>query len=188
MFLSKVRLAGKRNPYDIHREIWGLFPGMPDAERPFLYRVFWPRRGLPTEALVQSDVSPVDSNSSSCSLMAKKEFDPKLRKGQVLRFALCANPTKRLAEERKRVPLIHEDHQLAWLERKTEPFAELLEAQVAGGRVLNFMRHGVAGKIAAVDFTGVLQVGDPPGIGDALRNGIGPAKAFGCGLLSLARA
>jgi CRISPR-associated protein Cas6/Cse3/CasE subtype I-E len=37
-----------------------------------------------------------------------------------------------------------------------------------------------------VQFDGYLQVIDPDKLLTALRQGIGPAKAFGCGLLSLA--
>jgi CRISPR system Cascade subunit CasE len=36
-------------------------------------------------------------------------------------------------------------------------------------------------------FEGVLEVTNPQTFTDALFSGIGPAKAFGCGLLSLAR-
>ena len=39
-----------------------------------------------------------------------------------------------------------------------------------------------------VRFNGLLQVTDPEKLMQAVRNGIGPAKAFGFGLLSLARA
>ncbi|NUQ01432.1 MAG: type I-E CRISPR-associated protein Cas6/Cse3/CasE, partial [Armatimonadetes bacterium] len=39
-----------------------------------------------------------------------------------------------------------------------------------------------------VDFEGLLIVTDPPRFCEALRRGIGPAKAFGCGLLSVAPA
>lgn len=41
--------------------------------------------------------------------------------------------------------------------------------------------------IARLDFTGVLQVTDPETFLEALFNGIGPAKGFGCGLLLVRR-
>jgi len=40
---------------------------------------------------------------------------------------------------------------------------------------------------SSVDFEGVLRVSDPQNLIDALFNGIGPAKAFGCGLLLIRR-
>jgi CRISPR system Cascade subunit CasE len=48
----------------------------------------------------------------------------------------------------------------------------------AGGRRLTF---------GAVVFDGMLEVSDPGRLRSALRHGIGSAKAFGFGLLSLAR-
>jgi len=45
-----------------------------------------------------------------------------------------------------------------------------------------------AGKIQPVSYKGVLNVRDAEGVVMLIRKGIGPAKAFGCGLLSLARA
>ena len=40
--------------------------------------------------------------------------------------------------------------------------------------------------IEAVRFEGTLIVNDPTVLVSAVRSGIGPGKAFGCGLLSLA--
>jgi CRISPR system Cascade subunit CasE len=42
---------------------------------------------------------------------------------------------------------------------------------------------GVGGELSTVDFSGELTVVDPVTFGFALQNGIGRAKAFGCGLL-----
>jgi CRISPR system Cascade subunit CasE len=55
---------------------------------------------------------------------------------------------------------------------------------------LNFRKakEKLVGKIQPVDFQGVLQVKDSAGLSELISAGIGPAKAFGCGLLSLARA
>jgi CRISPR-associated protein Cas6/Cse3/CasE subtype I-E len=43
-----------------------------------------------------------------------------------------------------------------------------------------------SGRLSAVQFDGVLVVTDPDKLSVAVRNGIGPQKAFGFGLLSLA--
>jgi len=44
-----------------------------------------------------------------------------------------------------------------------------------------------AGKIQPVSFQGVLNVKNPAILSELIQNGIGPAKAFGCGLISLTR-
>ena len=48
-----------------------------------------------------------------------------------------------------------------------------------------FVREGHRGKHISVDFRGVLHVMAPDIFNAAFQNGIGPAKAFGFGLLML---
>jgi CRISPR system Cascade subunit CasE len=42
-------------------------------------------------------------------------------------------------------------------------------------------------ELATVDFEGTLEVADPARFLDALVRGVGPAKAFGCGLMLVRR-
>jgi CRISPR system Cascade subunit CasE len=50
---------------------------------------------------------------------------------------------------------------------------------------LYFRKDGEAGKIVAVTFDGLLRVVDPALLWQQMQQGIGPAKSFGCGLLSI---
>jgi CRISPR system Cascade subunit CasE len=87
------------------------------------------------------------------------------------------------------VPLIHEEEWRAWLERKLAGCADL-ESLLAVKRLpLNFrkVQERRVGKIQPVSFQGILSVQDPAAFCALISSGIGPAKAFGCGLLSLAR-
>ena len=190
MFLSRVTLADDslKNPYETHRALWRLFPDMPDAERPFLFRVEYgpPRRSL--RVLMQSTVCPPVQQADYCFIDETKELSVQLHQGQTLRFALCANPVKRLSKERVRVPLVREEEQLDWLSRKLAPASNLLESHIIARRDLSFRRKSRRGRIATITFAGHLLVEDPDAFGVQWREGIGPAKAFGCGLLSLARA
>ena len=74
-----------------------------------------------------------------------------------------------------------------WLEKKAEKNGfKLLSVTAEGYQQHHFKKRGI--KISTLDFNGVLEVTEPGiFIQDALYKGIGPAKAFGCGLLSLAR-
>ncbi|MFN0095622.1 MAG: type I-E CRISPR-associated protein Cas6/Cse3/CasE [Dehalococcoidia bacterium] len=110
----------------------------------------------------------------------------------------------------KRVPLRREDDRLAWLARKGEDagFA-LLTVTVSGGVDAESRtsasasnaradpgerlrgRQGFEGGVRNLDFEsclfeGVLEVRDSGRLAAAVRAGVGPAKAFGMGLLSLA--
>jgi len=188
MFLSMAELDmyDIRNPYETHRLLWRLFPGRPDDSRPFLFRGEARRRGR-ARVLLQSVVQPEREARGITLVGGPKEFGPSFRAGQNLRFLLRANPVKRLKEARCRVPLIREDEQVAWLGRKLEGAARPLDVAVDGKKTIWFQKGGKAGKIVAVTFSGILEVLDPGRLGELVRSGIGPAKGFGCGLLSLAR-
>lgn len=199
MFLSKVELAPRwaRNPYQWHRALWLLFPGRPNAERDFLFRVEGNVPGGGAVVLLQSVGAPVAA-AEGVRVLASKSFEPMFTPGLVLRFHLVANPVKTIrdaqgrldrhgAPKACRVPLIREEQQQEWLQRKLIGAAQLEQVEVAPRQPLYFRREGTAGKIVPVAFDGVLVVRDPQQLRALLLGGLGPAKSFGCGLLSLAR-
>jgi CRISPR system Cascade subunit CasE len=145
-----------------------------------------------------------------------KPFDVPLRTGQRLRFRLRANPTKKVGtsskEERlagkkengQRISLFREEDQIAWLLHKGEEGGFRIPGQwveVQDGRRIASFRVEVVpegwvrcgknghteGRFFAVRFDGLLEVTDPVKFLEILRAGIGSAKGFGFGLLSLAR-
>jgi CRISPR system Cascade subunit CasE len=199
------------DPYQMHRTIMSAFPfPLPEDER-ILFRVEEnPRTGL-IALLVQSIhppdwtllteppkayLLPADTVPDQLPNPAVKPFDPALTPGQTLAFRLLANPTKRLGKNaekaaRKRIGLTREADQLAWLQRKLESAGCLLvdartgqQEKVKGSLHREDQKHNLS--FQAVRFEGHLQINDPDKLLPALRDGIGPAKAFGCGLLSLA--
>ncbi|MEW6380591.1 MAG: type I-E CRISPR-associated protein Cas6/Cse3/CasE [bacterium] len=191
MHLSELSMDWSltQNPYKIHRHLWQAFPGMPDSNRPFLFRVNPGKKGEPSQVIMQSDVTPNRASlPHGCSLLRTKGVSPSFREGQFLRFLVCANPTKRLNQARCRVPLIDETALIDWLAGKLNEAAELEEAQVFSKRILYFRKDNQPGKIVTVTFSGILLVRSPEKLLNLVQRGIGPAKSFGCGLLSLARA
>ena len=101
------------------------------------------------------------------------------------RFLLRANPIKRLSKQRCRVPLIGEENLNAWLSRKFEGSATLVETVPTLRTDLNFCKGDNWGKITTIDFEGVIQCNDKDNLLRLVSSGIGTAKAFGCGLLLL---
>ena len=201
MYLSKVMITGKacRNPYEIHRALWRMFSEDLNAGRNFLFRVEKSGRRQ-AELLMQSMRQPV-SQSPDASLLATRDYPLKLIEGQRVRFLLIANPVKTINDEKGRknakgevkkcrVPLIVESEQRLWMERKLDVSARL-EALIIANRLPLYFRKSeanMAGKIQPVSFQGILQITKPTILKEMIINGIGPAKSFGCGLLSLARA
>ncbi|MHB1007511.1 MAG: type I-E CRISPR-associated protein Cas6/Cse3/CasE [Chloroflexota bacterium] len=138
--------------------------------------------------------------------------------GDHLRFRLVANPTKKIdtrsgpdGERRngQRVPVRGEEAQLAWLARKGEGCGFRLRqarvnpasverstvpaAQASPGPEKKGWHPGDDGKkmelsFTAITFDGELVVTDANAFRLALLGGIGPGKAYGFGLLSVAPA
>ncbi|WP_150253376.1 type I-E CRISPR-associated protein Cas6/Cse3/CasE [Nocardiopsis deserti] len=125
--------------------------------------------------------------------------------GQVLAFRLTANPTRIVRDPQaprdargKRVPLHDPKEQLGWLARKGEQHGFVIPAGVDGGMAVSASpcppMVGYKGKddrrnkitISAVRFDGQLVVTNADAFREAVRTGIGRAKAYGCGMVSLA--
>lgn len=188
------------NPYEMHRTLLRSV----DADRQeagLLFRVDVARAtGVPT-VLVQSQVEPNWGylQEAQAYLLpahddnpALKPFLPRLNAGQLLQFRLRANPTMRRLDG-KRVGRYREDEQREWLDRKLSlAGCRLTMCQIVKEDMVEAGKHEAGHRVKmpllAVRFDGVLQVADPAALEQALRQGIGSAKAFGFGLLSLAPA
>ena len=115
-----------------------------------------------------------------------KAFNPVLKQRQRLRFRLYANPT--VTRNGKRLGLYREEDQLNWLKtRLQERGAQVLTALVGRREKKHFRKANHAIVLATAQFDGVLEVTNPERLVEALRQGIGHGKAFGLGLLSIAR-
>lgn len=142
----------------------------------------------------------------SASVRALGEAWGALRTGTVLRFRLLANPARKIETRSvdgvrrngKRVPLRTEDAALAWLARKgtaggftllpSEDWPDRPDvAATPAGRTIG-QRTGGAVTVEGVLFEGRLRITDADAFRSTLRTGVGPGKAFGYGLLSVAGA
>jgi CRISPR system Cascade subunit CasE len=202
MFLSHLPLNPRSRqvrrevaePYEMHRTLLRGFPATPSDER-ILFRVDESRESGRWAALVQSRATPDWTHLSALPgyLLGPpqyKAFDLAFAAGQRLRFRLRANPT--VKRDGKRVGLLTEDAQRGWLDRKSgESGFVVLGVQVvregfATGRKPDG-DHGHVLTHLGVRYDGLLKVIDPGRLLEALRSGIGSGKAFGFGLLSLAK-
>lgn len=206
MFISRVEIPWEaaRNPYDLHRQLWRLFPGEDRETRSsdeqdrqgFLFRVEEQGTGRPARLLVQSRHAPV--RADGLLLIGSREIQPAPSAGQRLAFVLTANPVKTITDtkrdakpgkqsEKCRVPLIKEEDQRDWLARKFSGAATLESTDILPHAPLYFRKGKRAGKLVTCTFEGVLRVDEPERLARLLENGVGPAKGFGCGLLLVRR-
>ena len=214
MYLSRLILNPRTRrvqrelaePYEMHRSLMKAFPpDLAPGEERVLFRVDeHPHLGL--TLLVQSwdvpDWSWLAEEGARGYLLpvaepnpAVKPFDLHPVAGQTLAFRLRANPTVKTKREGRPVRngLFDETTQQAWLVRKAETggFRILSVNSVAEGKIGGGMKHDDTTHkltLLAVRFDGVLQVTDPERLIAAVETGIGSAKGFGFGLLSLAPA
>lgn len=187
------------DPYEMHRTLMKAFP---DADDGGPGRVLWRleplRRGRPATVLVQSEDPPdfAPLRDAPGYLLDKPKitelgdrFRASLTEGRLLRFRLRANPT--VTREGKRHGLVRDDERRNWLVNKGKSggFEPVDFLPARSERVVSRRKSGARPQtFVAVDYEGVLRITDPEAFWRSLTGGIGPAKGYGFGLLSVARA
>lgn len=135
-----------------------------------------------------------------------------LMKGQHYGFRLVANPVyiETTNGVKKRKAYQQAEQQLQWLlERQQamgvhfltqeagfgkqedsdeEVVGAVVDTRVTGSEKLVFNRQGRKVTVVKAEYQGLLEVEDPDLLAKVLVSGIGKAKGYGCGLLTLARA
>ena len=204
MYLSLLKLNPRSRkamkevtrPYELHRSLMRAFlderEGGPGC---VLFRLDTDRERGALSLLVQSEKEPdwARLNGSGSLLLEPPEFktfDPDVARGQVLYFRLRANPT--VKRNGKRFGILREEDQVEWLKRKGSEggFETVSVTVVPEGMARDRMTddagkgHGIS--LLSVRFEGVLKVVDRGKFLQILKRGVGSAKGFGFGLLSIA--
>lgn len=192
MYLSKIELDPLQrntqkilsNIYEAHQLVMRGFRAYDKEEiGRVLFRIEPEKAENLVVVLVQSEVGPIWNDLPDIST---KSWEPDLRKGARYRFRLRANPV--VTRDGKRFGLVGEEAQRRWLERKDlgllwQDYRVIDEGYMKMRRSEN---REVSYK--SVRYDGIVRIDDPNKAMQALIGGIGPAKGFGFGLLSLAKA
>lgn len=171
-----------------------------------LWRLDKGKAGKPSRLYIISDVIP-DKKVLHDELdvmeqgMVSCEYEPFLNRldiGQEWGFRLKANPTKSIPSDGyvrrgRRVGILNLNEQQQWLEKKARECGfhmpinrlELPEVVIRDSRKVDFARQGSTVTLSSVVYDGVLVVDDPVLLRSALLEGIGRAKGYGFGLLTL---
>lgn len=98
-------------------------------------------------------------------------------------FRLVANPLQMGIKDR-RIPCHGNNERLEWLEKQGKRYGfKVIQAQVTGYKENKIRKHGFT--VKSVVFEGVLQITDTKKFKQALKQGIGREKAYGCGLMTI---
>lgn len=198
MYLSKLRINPRwrqaridlADRYELHRTIMNAFPENIDDEERILYRVEEGKLEPIVYLLVQSHSYP--SWETVPRLGQNYLLEPPLVRlirlrsvvGQKLRFRLQANPT--VKRDNKRHALQNDDALLDWLLRKAEAHGFQLSADnVSIGKLGKVYGKKRQQTWESVQFDGFLTVTNVDNFNSAVIQGIGSAKAFGFGMLSI---
>jgi CRISPR system Cascade subunit CasE len=183
--------AELRDPYQMHRTLSkGFGDGPAFAAARCLFRVDEARDTAGLRLLIQSLAEPdwqrLTARRYLLGAPQVRQFEPAFEPGQRLAFRLRANPT--VKHDGKRLALYREEEHLAWLQRKAQAAGFVVSSAVARlPQKLGFRTtQGLDTCLFGVTFDGRLRVSDPHKLVDVLARGIGSAKAFGFGLLSVA--
>ncbi len=216
MYLSRLILHPRSrqarrdaaSPYELHRTLARGFV-TPEgvnyrSHHGVLFRVEPPVYGVKgLVVLVQSQTFPDWHELPEDYLLDAETLpqEPSLATGQSFAFRLVANPTRKVKRpdhrQGRRVGLrdtlteAGTSPVLDWLHRKGAQHGFTVTFAVVNPFVLGSSAHAADDKsnlpLWGARFDGLLRVTDAERFMNGLRSGIGPAKAFGFGLLSLAR-
>jgi CRISPR system Cascade subunit CasE len=211
---SRDVLRDLAEPADLHRSIMRLFSDglgeTPRAAAGVLHRIDTGPIG--ERLLVLQSKDKPDLSRAASGWFVQGSNDPfgsvegpsirrirleTLRRDEMLAFRLVANATRKILTKTpdggsrthgKRVPLRDDALQLAWVERKLTDAGVRLERdslriEPAGH---TGTRHA-APNFVGIRYEGCFTIDDDLRLRQALERGIGPAKAFGYGLLSVVR-
>lgn len=214
MHMSKLvfKPAGARTLYDTHQELWRVFSDHQDRERDFVYREMEPGSFL----VVSARPPAVDASlwSASIKLYDPKLHEGErlhfslrvnpVRKthdetGRQVRHDVVQNAFKRLEAEgatRADAPgrfALAQTAMAEWLAARAPRMGFAVEdegllVEAYDRHVFHKQKGGRPVVVSVVDVRGFGCVTDPEALRAALFAGVGPAKAFGCGLLLVRRA
>ena len=173
--------------YDLHKLLWTCFPDRPDEKRSFLFRCEEVSSGI--QILLLSREQPVPIPFAAWD--GTKSFSASFIVGSLFMFRLKANPVLRGNADRKIHAITGEEALSDWLHRKADRHGFSLKSipEFSACHLVEFSKKQEKAQIALniVDISGVLSVTDADAFSDAVRNGIGRGRAFGCGMLLLRR-
>lgn len=221
MYLSRIHLNLRcrevrrdlADPYQLHSSLCRAFcppeqqcpPGEflwrlePEAESAAFPRILVQSRTIPVWSRIGIEGWLAES-APEVDLKTRLNLDS-LKPGQRFRYRLRANPC--VTRNGKRLGLLRQEEQEAWLARKGEQHGFVLpqltsfdleessqirfDVRVSQVQMLGGKQHSGNGiRVYSVLYDGLLSVTEPDKFKDALQTGIGHGKVTGLGMLSVA--
>jgi CRISPR system Cascade subunit CasE len=198
------------NGYRAHRLVWSLFDDDPERDRDFVYR--WDTNGTLPQLYVVSERKPADRRdlfrtrtkeydpqlqenqplrfSLRANTVVKKTDD----EGNQKAHDVVMNAKWEMRQEGAwedcdltHAELVHQEG-TKWIEKRTEQYGFRLpgtqiQAEAHQKHSFEKPRSGRQVTFVTMDLSGLLRVDDPETFRESLFTGVGPTKAYGCGLM-----
>ncbi len=197
------------NTYKEHQELWKLFNDDPDADRDFIYR-YEPQNNIPAYYVV-SNRKPNDQ--TYLWDIQTKDYQPKLAIGEKYAFILRVNPViskkgrrhdvvmhKKYLMNYKKIDKLKrptsqqiiEEAGREWLQSRVESAGfsfdnESVRIDGYQAKTSGKKRGNKEIRYSTMDYRGILSITNPDAFSKVLMQGIGKARAFGCGLMLIRR-
>lgn len=195
-----------KTPYYLHQSVWRLFSEEDMKVRNFLYRLET-KHSRPIVYMVSAR-QPLQNDSIWNAEI--KTFEPKLIENMKLAFNLRANPVRKRDGKRHDVVMdakwrtrsqtpktvvvqqaqIVQEECSKWLEARADANGFVIDSIRADSyQTHNFKKLKTNHRIrfSSCDLQGLLSIKNVDSFRQAIFQGIGPAKGFGCGLLMVRR-
>lgn len=211
MFLTRLTLDPTayrparllRDTQQMHAAIAASFPDGHGGR--VLWRIEPADRSGQIRILIASPTGPAESELceriTTPDRVETRPYSPlleRLAKGDRYRFRATLNPIR--TRNGRHTPIFDRQDQITWAVKKLAANGMSLnvhspdldvdepDLQITGTQNDRFTRAGSPGviELLKVTFDGSLQVTDPDRLRHGMCNGIGRAKGYGCGLLTLA--
>lgn len=215
MYLNPARRGTRdlmANPHKLHAAVCKCFPRPEQIDEPSVResegRLLWriEHSNTSTTLWVVSPSEPSfehlqeQAGWSKQATWRTRPYDKlldRLEEGQTYAFHLTANPVHHISTDggpTRRTAHLTARHQTQWLLDRQETLGARLVSDngepsvtVVGSRRLQFRRGSSKVTLGQADYSGALEVMDPEALRAVLCRGIGKAKGYGCGLLTLAQ-
>jgi len=200
--------------YDTHRLLWNLFADTPDRKRDFLFReqdapytflTVSQRQPEDTAGCWSIQVKPyapkLQAGDAIAFSLRANAVIKRNENGKQRRFDVVQDACLRMKEQNQDAELptraeIAQEAGARWLLTRQQTLGLSIEPAsilVEGCKVERFVKRATrdarssAVSLGIMDLQGTAEVEDPQQLLQALFQGVGPAKGFGCGLLLIRR-
>ncbi len=193
LYLDRTAIKGLRvtDQYSLHRVIYSLFPQSDNAV-PADSRILYADKGgdyRSRQILILSDREPLSQIDGRYGVVRTRTLPAGFLDHEAYGFEVIVNPTHRSSASRNLVPVRGRDAIAHWFVQRSPAWGfsvdperlQVDQVEVQQFRYKNL--HEVT--IAQAYLRGILQVTERDRFKTSFANGIGRARAFGCGLLQI---